>query len=223
MEKKMKTLVSNIQKIDLLNFIDSETLSKHIHQGNILIKSYPKDSVVHDHLAPCKTLDIILTGKLTINRFDAEGNVVHITQFERGETLGGNLLFATKQTYPFEISTLEESSVILIKKETVIEFIESNRYFLLSFMTDLSDKSLILTHAIHSLSERTLRQKIIQYLKKETERQGSKTIEMRISKKLLAERFGVARTSLSRELNAMQDAGIITFEKKIITLHDQKK
>ncbi len=89
-------------------------------------------------------------------------------------------------------------------------------------MTDLSDKSLILTHAIHSLSERTLRQKIIQYLKTESERQGSKTIEMRVSKKLLAERFGVARTSLSRELNAMQDAGIISFEKKIITLLDQK-
>ncbi len=90
----MKNIISEVQKIDLLNFIDTESLVKHIHQGNILIKSYPKDGVVHDHLAFCDSLDIILTGKLTINRYDAEGNVVHITQFQRGETLGGNLLFA---------------------------------------------------------------------------------------------------------------------------------
>lgn len=178
----MKNLIHRIQKLEMLNLISVEDLSAYVTNGVILIRTYPKESVVHHRFESCETLDVILSGQLTINRFDALGNVVHITQFKKGESLGGNLLFATNHNYPFEISTLEESIVLHINKNTVIELLESNRYFLLSFMTDLSDKSLILTHAIHALSERTLRQKIIQYIEKEMDIQESQTIVMKTSK-----------------------------------------
>jgi CRP-like cAMP-binding protein len=41
-----------------------------------------------------------------------------------------------------------------------------------------------------------------------------------LSKKALAEMFGISRTSLSRELGRMRDEGLIDFDQKTITILD---
>ncbi len=52
----------------------------------------------------------------------------------------------------------------------------------------------------------------------ESGRQDSKTIKLSISKKELAEKFGVERPSLQRELRKMKDDGLIDYDSKIIEL-----
>lgn len=48
--------------------------------------------------------------------------------------------------------------------------------------------------------------------------QKNMVIKLNISKKDLAERFGVQRTSLSRELNKMRKDGILDFDAKSISI-----
>ena len=55
------------------------------------------------------------------------------------------------------------------------------------------------------MSKRTIRESIVGFLKHETQKQNSQTITLPVSKKALAERFGVQRTSLSRELQKMRE------------------
>jgi CRP-like cAMP-binding protein len=50
--------------------------------------------------------------------------------------------------------------------------------------------------------------------------QGRPSIELTMSKKSLAEMFGVSRTSLSRELQKMSAEGLITFDSKSIQILD---
>lgn len=215
----MNTLINQLRFIDMINFIDEDTLTYQLSSGGIILRTYPKNQIIHHQMDACTSLDIILEGRLTINRYNVDGNTVHITQFNKGDSLGGNLLFSTNNMYPFDISAIEETRLLQITKETVIEFLEQDRQFLLSFLEDLSDKAKILTHIINTLSERTLRQKITQFIDKEVALQHSKVIHLTITKKLLAERFGVARTSLSRELKSMQDEGLIEMHHKMIYVH----
>ena len=56
------------------------------------------------------------------------------------------------------------------------------------------------------------------YLDYECKKQGSNHIRLPITKKALAERMGVARTSLSRELGKMREEGVIEFDRDTITL-----
>lgn len=67
-----------------------------------------------------------------------------------------------------------------------------------------------------------LRQKIIQYLKQLYKEQNSTKLHLPTSKKMLAEKLGVQRTSLSRELQKMTNEGIIDLDRQIITLIDEK-
>lgn len=214
----MSTVAIDFHEVDILKTIPKETLNSCVKEGSMYVRSYSKKSVVYHPMAPCETFDIILNGELTVERYDVDGNVVHITTFEQGKTVGGNLMFASSCVYPFEISSRKASSILHIRRDAVVTFLETNRSFLLKFMNDLSNKASFLTHTIDTLSERSLRVKVVQYIRREAHLQNSKKIELKVSKKLLAERLGVARPSLSRELKAMKDEGIIDYDTKHITL-----
>lgn len=202
----------------LIQTIGEERLRALIHHGDCIISHYPKGQIVHHFMDPCVTLDLILSGELTINRYDSDGSVTHITRFSPCSTLGGNLLFATNNTYPFDITALDETVLLKMSKDALSRLLIEIPDFLSAFLKDLSDKAILLTKTIHTLSERSLRQQIVQHLIYESQRQNSTTVTLRFTKKLLAERFGVARTSLSRELKAMTDEGLIAMNGQTITL-----
>lgn len=70
---------------------------------------------------------------------------------------------------------------------------------------------MILGDRIKHYVNRTIRESILSYLDYECKKQNSNHIKLSITKKALAERIGVQRTSLSRELAKMRDEGLIEF------------
>nr|WP_243103954.1 helix-turn-helix domain-containing protein [Clostridium sp. JN-1] len=95
-----------------------------------------------------------------------------------------------------------------------------NDQFLQNFLESLSDKTLILSGKIKTLPTKTIRRCIIEFLLCEYSIQKNTTIFLRLSKKELAEKFGVRRPSLSRELNKMRSKGLIEYNAKSITIID---
>jgi CRP/FNR family transcriptional regulator, dissimilatory nitrate respiration regulator len=61
---------------------------------------------------------------------------------------------------------------------------------------------------------------IVDFLSCEYYTQKSMIIKLGISKKELAERLGIQRTSLSRELNKMKREGMISYDSRTITIED---
>lgn len=87
-----------------------------------------------------------------------------------------------------------------------------------SYLNEISDKTKVLVRAVKKISTGTLREKLMVYFEELLESQVGKDkslkydkkIRLPITKKELAQRYGVARTSLSRELKKrMEDDGII--------------
>ena len=68
------------------------------------------------------------------------------------------------------------------------------------------------------MSRTSIRDMLMQYLSAQAVIQKSMSIELSLSKKDLAEYFGVARTSLSREMKAMAEAGLIDFQGRQVIL-----
>ncbi len=67
---------------------------------------------------------------------------------------------------------------------------------------------------------KTIRQCIIDFLMYESFSQNSRTIKLGYTKKELAEKFGIQRPSLSRELNKMRKDGLIEYDAHSITIID---
>ena len=88
------------------------------------------------------------------------------------------------------------------------------------FLKDLSNKILILNKSIERLSYNSIRQKISNYILDEYQKQGSKFINISMTKQKLAETLGVPRPSLSRELINMKELNIIDYSKDTIKILD---
>jgi CRP-like cAMP-binding protein len=88
----------------------------------------------------------------------------------------------------------------------------------LKFLELISDYTLILGDKLKHFARRPLRKIITAFLKHESLKQDSKIVRLTTTKKALAESMGVQRTSLSRELQKMEQEGLITYSADTITI-----
>jgi len=165
-------------------------------------------------------MDIILEGRASVQKIDIEGNSFKIAVFSKGNIFGVNLMFSSRNTYPMTVLTETPAMVMHIKKELVLELSKLNTHFINELLSVISDKTLVLTDKIDSISLKTVRERITDYLSYQAKLQGTDKVLLGMSKKDLAENFGVQRTSLSRELARMRSENLIEFDSTSITILD---
>jgi CRP-like cAMP-binding protein len=209
-----------IKKIDLFKDLSKEDINNLFTNNLYVIKNYKKNSIIYLQNEKCTTLDIILKGTIVVQGIDSKGNVLTISDFNIGDALGGNLLFSHKNFYPMIVMAKDNAIVLHMKKDLILKLCQSNINFLNHFLRSISDKTLILTDKIKSISMKTIRECIIDFLTYESYSQNSKIIKLEMTKKELAEKFGIQRPSLSRELNKMRKDGLIEYDAHSITIID---
>jgi CRP-like cAMP-binding protein len=216
----MLTYLSLLKSIDLFKDLSFEDLNNLLTKDLYEIKNYTKNAIIHFQNEKCTRLDIILKGTILVQDIDSKGNALTISDFKACDVLGENLLFSHKNFYPMTVIAKTDAIILHIKKDLIIKLCQINVVFLKNFLQSISDKTLILTDKIKSLSMKTIRQCIIDYLIFESFSQSSNTIKLQCTKKELAENFGIQRPSLSRELNKMRKDGFIEYDAHSITIID---
>jgi len=214
----MIDFISILENTELFKDIYLSTINHLFVQDSFNIKTYKKNSVIYFQNEKCVTFDIVLKGIVSVQSTDEKGNYISISDFTIGSELGGNLLFSHKNFYPMMVLAKTEVTLIHLKKDLVLSLCQSNTTFLSKFLHSISDKTLILTDKIKTLSLKSIRQCIIDFLMYESYVQKSNIIKLEVTKKDLAEKFGVQRSSLSRELNKMRKDGLIEYDAYSITI-----
>lgn len=209
-----------LKHADLFKSLSSEEIHDLFSKNAYFLKDYKKNSVIHFQNEKCTTLDIILNGTISIQGIDAKGNYISISDFTSNHTIGENLIFAHENSYPMTVLSKTNVTILHLKKDLIIEICQTNATFLTNFLQSISDKTLILTDKIKTLSFKSIRQCLIDFLIYESHIQKSNVIKLELTKKDLAEKFGVQRTSLSRELNKMKSDGLVEYNANSITILD---
>lgn len=215
-----------MSKMDLA-LVQGTDLFKHVSEGefakifaaNSHVKKYPKDAIIYLQDEKCENLDVVLKGTVTVQKIDFDGKMLTINTFKAGEVLGENLIFSVKNEYPMTVLAKEDCTILHIPKEMILALCQTNKDFLLSLLQSLSSKTLILSDKLKS-SMKSIRQILIDFLLFEYHLQNSSKIKLTMTKKDLAEKFGMQRASLSRELNKMREDGLINFDARTITIID---
>ena len=120
-------------------------------------------------------------------------------------------------SYPLNIYATTDCELIHIKKESIEELLHDYN-FTLHFIKSLSHNSQGMNQKIAMYTQKTLRENLMDYLTLLFAEQQSNTILLPMSKKQLADYFGVQRPPLFRELKKMQDEGVIIVCNKEIHL-----
>ena len=210
--------INLIRSTTLIKSLSGEDILTNLKSGKFKVTSYKKSSVVHFDGERCSKLEIILSGKVVVDRIGESGNLLTISEFYNDDILGGNLLFSKYPYYPMTVLTQLPTDILEIDRETLFELFCNNPIFLRTYLELTSDRAFILGNKIKQYINKTIRESIMNYLNYESKIQNSNRIKLNTTKKSLAEKIGVQRTSLSRELAKMRDDGLILFDTDSITL-----
>jgi len=214
----MKKYLELMRQFDLIKSIKPEEIESYLSEGSCNITEYGKNNIVHFVGEFCSKLEIILSGKVVIERIDESGNLMTIADFYGGDVLGGNLMFSKNPYYPMTVTAKDATFILEINKTRLFQLFSDNHDFLKSYLEYVSDHTVILGDRIKHYVNRTIRESIISYLDYERKNQNSNIIKLNMTKKALAERIGVQRTSLSRELAKMREDGLIEYTPVSISL-----
>ena len=213
----MLQVLAQIGQLDLLQDLDQEMVSRNLLDGRFSFTRYGEGNIVHFSGEPAQKLEIILSGEVIIERIDENGNLMVIAKFGEGDLLGGNLIFSSTPYYPLMISTTRPATILEIGREYLFELLSTNAAFLSRFLGYISDHSAVLSGQINQYINRSIREAVTSFMEYEMQRQESNVIRLEMTKKELARRFGVRRTSLQRELAKMRDDGLLEFDSETIT------
>jgi CRP-like cAMP-binding protein len=216
----IKDYISILRLTDLFSGFSAEELISIFKTYSYIISKYNKGRTIHFESEKCNHWDIILKGEIFVQKIDEKGNVLTIAEFKIGDNIGGNLLFSKHPYYPMSVIAKSDAEILHIPKNFVLQLCQANQDFLVKFLTCISDKTAILTSKIKSISMKSIRESIIEFLNYEYYTQKSKEIKLNMTKKELAERLGIQRTSLSRELNKMKRDGLIDYDAHSISICD---
>lgn len=214
---KILNYIDFLTTITLFNGLEKEKLSSLLER-EAFIQNFTRGQIIYLQHEKANTMDIILDGEIIVQNIDENGNVLSIVSLSKGDMLGGNLIFSNKNEYPMTLIAKTDTKLLRMKKDVILNLCQMDKGFLVNLLSLLSDKALVLTTKIHSLARKTIREKIMDFLMMEINRQESRTIILPISKKELADRFGIERPSLQRELKNMEEEGIIEYNSRTITL-----
>lgn len=205
-----------LKRMPMFSSFSDEDLAPMIR--GMKIRELGKGQVVHLQGDVCTSMDVVLEGKITVESIGADGSLLRVASFSPGSILGMNLIFSSKNEYPMTVVADIRSSLVSIPRETILEMGRVSFHFIEWLLMEISDRTLLLTDKLGAISMKTIRQKIMEFLEIEYKRQRSEVIRLDLTKKELAERLGVNRTSLSRELDKMRRDKLIDFGRSSITI-----
>ena len=211
---------SEIYHIPILNALPPAIMAQLLSDGTISRQTYSKNEIVHLEGENCQRIEIILSGQIVVERIGIDGDLMTVNYFNRGDVIGANLIFAATDHYPMTITARQDSQVLILTKAILADLLKAYPDFMMVYLRIISDLSVLIGTKMKNRVSRTIRQSIMTYLRRQSQLQKRQRIRLTLSKKALAEMFGISRTSLSRELGRMRNEGLIDFDQKTITILD---
>ena len=199
--------ISNANKLKILKDLEANTLS--FKKNTIILSSIRKDNII------C----IVLEGYLQIvkNNYNGTRSII--------EDLKENSIFTTKTSFisnnEYNIITKEDSKIILIDFNNILNSVENKSYFttflknLLKIMSDKNEES---NERVQILSHNSIRNKLLTYFKIMSKRNKSKIIYLPFNFTDLADYLSINRSAMTRELKSLKEEGFIEINNRKIKL-----
>lgn len=205
----------------LFKVFEDDDLTNIFSHINYTISNYEKNDIIFMEDDLCTSLSVILDGGVEIQKIDISGKILKVSRFKSGDVFGENLIFGDRNSYPMTVVADSNSIILNISKDSLAKLCESNSTFLYEFLKIQSNKAFALSSKIKEVTLKTIRQKICEFLLSEYKNNNNNNkIKLTTSKKEWADKLGVQRPSLSRELIKLKDDGIIDYDRDIIVIKD---
>lgn len=212
MEAKLKILL----RCPLFIGLGEDELELLLDGVEYKLLKFAKDDILANQNEICNRLIVLLTGSVKAQMIDDTGKIMKMEDLYAPSPLAPLYLFGERNRFPVEVQANEAVEVIIFSQETILQLFQSHRKVLLNYLNLNAMYATRMSDKLNTLSFKTIRQKIANYLLKLPAKDGVVTLDR--SQNSLAEYFGVTRPSLSRELANMQADGLIEMDRKQVRI-----
>ncbi len=202
----------------LFRGITPEKLSANLEEISFHTRSCKKGEILARQGDVCNRLVILTKGSVRGEMIDYSGRLIKVEDIAAPRAIAPLFLFGEENRYPVEVTANEPTEVIEIPKTSVLELFRKNEQFLENYMNLSANYARTLSDKLFFMSFKTIRQKIASYLLRLYKQQQQLHITLDRSQQELSDYFGVSRPSLARELAHMQEDGLLTADRKQITI-----
>ena len=182
--------------------------------------TFKKDKNILSPLKRENIIGIVAEGAIKIIQNNYNGEKILVEQLGKDGIFG--TLFYPISSDDYDIITMEDSKIIIIDFDNIINnsFYHYSYYhkFISNLLNITSEKMKEKNERIQMLTQKTIRNKLLEYFKLKTENRITKNIYLPFTFTELANYLGIDRAAMHRELKHLQEEGLIEIKNKKITL-----
>jgi len=181
--------------------------------------TYQKDVNISYAFKDKNIVGLITNGSIDIVKIDYNGNKTIIDNLMEDDIIGSSINNIIDNDY--EVITKESTSLTLFDYQVMLKKSNNTYYyeqFIKNLLNILIEKNLEKNERIEILSEKTIRNKLLEYFRITSIKNASKVIYLKSTYTSLAEYLSVDRAAMARELKHLKDEGFISIKGKKITL-----
>ena len=171
----------------------------------------------NDELYKKGFIGIIKSGNATVIRTGTGGNSITVRNMLSGDTFGAASLFGEWNESFSSIKAEDRCEVLYFSERDFKELICKYNQLAVNYICFLSDRIRFLNRRLDTFCAGTTQNKLYEFLISQADQNGETQIKISMSE--LANRLGIGRTSLYRDISSLEKANLIKRNgKKIIII-----
>lgn len=179
------------------------------------VKTFPKGELLALEGDSIKNIGIILSGEVMVHRESPTGERIILTRLkEKG--MFGEVAAYTKGIWTASAIATKNSEILLFSPQAIFGFCpkacDTHQILIKNMLHIVSQKALVLHEKVEMLSLKSIRKKVCRYLLRRYESVHDLSFTIPLKRQELADYLQVTRPSLSRELMAMKEDGLINYK-----------
>lgn len=218
----MEDIKTRLMFSPLFKGVSPDEIGKLIAQVDYQKRRYLKGELIAQRGDDYQSLMIVLTGAVNAEMLDKTGKIVKIEELKSGMPLAAAVLFSNKSKLPVNITTLVDTDILYLPKESLVFLMQKNNALMVNFLQMISNRATFLTERIWFLSFKTIREKLCHYILENTNNEGNR-FKLNMTQQQIADYFGVTRPALARSLAQLEEEQIAKIENKEVVVLDWQK
>jgi CRP/FNR family transcriptional regulator, dissimilatory nitrate respiration regulator len=209
--------------IPLLAGLNSVDRSEVDHRLAERARTVDRNQAISLRGDPMTSLLILVKGRAHAEIVTGDGHALVVENFLGPETIALAMLFCPDPHYPVSVIADSVCRITYLERELLLDLCQRSRAVLEQVLSDSGRRVSFLAGRLRMSQFASLRQKIAVYLadlRHRTDRESTTYVFIPHSRQELADLFGVARPSLSRELSRLCDEGILCAHGSRIEIRD---
>lgn len=161
-----------------------------------------------DELYRSGLLGIILNGNASVKRLNDMGDSITIRSISSGELFGSASVFGEWKDGMSSITANSFCEVLYISQEMFCEILKAYPQISINYIEFLSGRIRFLNRKLDAFAAKTTEERLYEFLLSQSNGDGTVILDFGMAE--LARRLNVGRTSVYRDIDALESKGLIT-------------